>query len=90
MKNVIAKKLEVESSYLQLSLKKDEKMDENSRSNAVVVIATISYKDQEQLANIKALIKSREFVKNLNDAIKGVVSLKDVEIDKISILQGKL
>lgn len=90
LKKAIAKELNIKNSHLHLSLKKEEKIDQKSRSNSVIVVATISYENQDQLKQIRALIESDNFENSFNENIKSVPKLENVKIDEIKVMEGKL
>ena len=89
LKNAIAGELNIKTSHLYLSLKKEGKIDQKS-SNSVIVVATISYENQDQLKQIKALIQSNNFETNFNDNVKSVPKLENVKMEDIKVIEGKL
>ena len=90
LKEAIAKELNVKSYHLQLSLKKEENNDQKSRSNSVIVVATISYENQDQLKQIKALIEFDNFEERFNENVKSIPKLGNVKMDEMKVIEGKL
>ena len=85
LEKVVANLLTVPKAYVTISQMKEGKIRQ-TRSDDFTMMATIAYRNKNEMTSLEKRIKSSKFRKDFNNEVSRIESLKDVTLATIDII----